>query len=288
MKPQHLMILPYCRRRILLCRHRRVEIRPRRSYHRSTNCHKNDDNHSRNAGATATTNRTRTKLPHHVSSTIPKMGRAVQVGQYATTTRTYTSDDVENFGRLIRDFNPLHFSSSSPNSGRGWEEGTTESSSGKNDRDDDDREEEDYLFELQRSALEAAGLIQFEDDGEGHDDGVTRSTTPKALVHGIFVSGIFSSIFASIAPGCVYVNQGLDFCAPVFVEDTVVGCLQIERIRDWTRRRRKSGIVVECHTRVYKVLTTNNNACHQQSPAEAQLVIKGRANVWLPIGKKHE
>jgi acyl dehydratase len=183
---------------------------------------------------------------------------------------------VENFGRLIRDFNPLHSSSSSssPNAGRWWEEENT---------NNDDGDEEENLFELQQSALEAAGLIRF------HNDGVT----PKALVHGIFVSGIFSSIFASIAPGCVYVNQSLDFCGPVFVEDTVVGCLQIERVRDWTRRRRKGGIrggvVVECHTRVYKLLSSNNNAYQQsQSPVEAQLVIKGRANVWLPIGKKHE
>jgi len=215
------------------------------------------------------------------------MGRGAKVGQYATTERTYTSEDVDSFGRLIRDFNPLH--SSSSNSETNWSEGTENSSGSQNDRDND---EDKDLFELQTSALEAAGLIQFQNDND--NDGVTSNTTtattPKALVHGIFVSGIFSSIFANIAPGCVYLNQGLDFCAPVFVEDTVVGCIHIERIRDW-KRRRKGGIVVQCQTRVYKLLSSstkkkkknNNNSCEQR-PVEAQLAVKGRANVWLPIG----
>jgi hypothetical protein len=185
------------------------------------------------------------------------MGRGIQVGMYATITRSYSMDDVESFGNLIRDLNPLHSSSFSF---KHWE-------TGKSDRNDDDDAD---LFEMQRLALEAAGLVRWQTGG-----------TTKPLVHGIFVSGIFSSIFADIVPGCVYVNQGLDFSAPVFVEDTVVGCIHIKKIRDW--RRRKGGVVAECHTRVYKVLPTPSEP-QAQGPAEAQLVVKGIANVWLPIG----
>ena len=239
---------------------------------------KNDNPRRDDDGATATTIGGTNQHHHNIVSTIAKMGRGVEVGQYATTTRTYTSKEVDSFGNLIRDFNPLHSSSSSISS-RGWW--------GVEPKNSDDKVEE--LFELQRSALETAGLIRFEKDGS---DTTNTTTVAKALVHGIFVSGIFSSIFASIAPGCVYVNQSLDFCAPVYVEDTVVGCIHIERIRDWTRR--KGGVVVECQTRVYKLIAAsnainnNNSPYQQQSPSAAELVIQGRANVWLPIGHINE
>ena len=241
MNHQSLMILSHCRRN--LCRHYRVQAQiPRRSYHHSYRKHNN---------AETTTN------DHHVVSTIPRMGRELRVGQYATATRTYSSEDVESFGNLIRDFNPLHSSAStSPIDWCGQRE--TESS-------DDEQLEE--LFDLQQSTLETAGIIQSQEDGGR-----------KVLVHGIFVSGIFSSIFATIAPGCVYINQSLDFCNPVFVEDTVIGCIHIEKIRDWSRR--KGGVVAECHTRVYKLMPSETTT----SPSEAELVIRGRANVWLPIG----
>lgn len=179
---------------------------------------------------------------HQILSTIPTMGRGLTVGQYATTTRTYTSEEVDGFGNLIRDFNPLHSSPCIDS----WEE-----------------EADKELFELQRSALEASGLIR-----------------GKALVHGMFVSSIFSSIFASIAPGCVYVNQDLDFKAPVFAEDTVVGSIKIAKIRDWTRR--KGGVVAECQTRIYKLIPSEET--NISGPSQAELVIKGTANVWLPIG----
>ena len=229
MRTESLTILSYCRR--TLRRHRRVQdlVPIRRSYHHSIILNDSD-------GAVAA--RTTPIIDHHIVSTIPKMGLGIVVGQYANTARTYTSEEVDTFGRLIRDFNPLH-------------------SSGR-----DSWEEEDDLLALQRNALEKNGLIR-----------------DKALVHGIFVAGIFSSIFASIAPGCVYVNQDLDFRAPVFVEDSVVGSIHILKIRDWTRR--KGGVVAECQTRVYKVADTKYSKI---GPVEAELVINGKANVWLPIG----
>ena len=63
--------------------------------------------------------------------------------------------------------------------------------------------------------------------------------------------------------------------------------IQIQKIRRW----RKGGIVVQCHTRVYKLHNNNdaNNSDHgvcYQQPVQAQLSVKGRANVWLPIGYK--
>ncbi len=229
MRSESLTILLHCRR--TLRRHRRVHdlVPICRSYHHSIISNDSD-------GAAAA--RTTPIIDHHIVSNIPKMGRGVVVGQYANTTRTYTSEEVDAFGRLIRDFNPLHSSG-----GDSWEE-------------------EDDLLALQRNALKKNRLIR-----------------DKELVHGIFVAGIFSSIFATIAPGCVYVNQDVDFRAPVFCDDTVVGSIHILKVRDWTRR--KGGVVAECQTRVYKVDDTRNS---QIGPVEAELVINGKANVWLPIG----
>ena len=215
----------------------------------------------------------------NASSTIPYMGQGVKVGQYATMTRTYSSKDVDNFGRLIQDFNPIHSSSSS---------NSLDIVSDKNNDDD-----VVSLLQLQRDAHEKAGLIQYqedfdEDNGDNDVAAINQNTTysnkvPKALVHGIFVGGIFSSILAHISPGCVYINQSLDFMSPVFVHDTVVGCISIEKIR---RFGRKGGIVIQCQTSVYKYKHNyNSDSINKRiEPTPAQISIQGRANVWLPIG----
>jgi acyl dehydratase len=101
-----------------------------------------------------------------------------------------------------------------------------------------------------------SGLIQLDEDGE----------TTKALVHGMLVASIFSSIFGSLVPGCVYLNQRLNFAAPVYADEIVLGRIEIEKVRKW----RRGGIVVQCDTQVLN--------------SEETAVIKGTANVWLPSG----
>jgi len=240
----------------------------RRCYHNLNENRKNDKNtdvkENNNNGNT--------------SSTIPYMGQGVKVGQYATMARTYSSKDVDNFGRLIQDFNPIHSSSSS---------NSLDIVSNKNNDDD-----VVSLLQLQRDAHEKAGLIQYQedyDDDNGDNDvtAINQNTTknkkvPKALVHGIFAGGIFSSILAHISPGCVYINQSLDFMSPVFVHDTVVGCISIEKILP----NRKGGIVIQCQTSVYKYkYNYNSDSINKRiEPTPAQISIQGCANVWLPIG----
>lgn len=104
-----------------------------------------------------------------------------------------------------------------------------------------------------------AGLIRLKEDG--------ITTTP--IVHGMLVSSLFSSIFGTLVPGCVYMNQSLDFRAAVHVDNALIGRLEIEKIRRW----RRSGVVVECETQVL---------------CEGNQVVKGTANVWLPSGYKTE
>jgi len=286
---------------------RQSGISSRRSYHNSNHTDDNNNNTdiADDADSTVTATATVHPPPHPdvtsisniISSTIPYMGQGIKVGQYATLERSYNSEDVDNFSRLIQDFNPLHSSSSSL------------SSSSPNNIN---------MMQLQRNAHENSGLIQYEEDDDVDDDididddnphtntdtdtdtdtdKTQPKTRPKALVHGIFVSSIFSSIFASIAPGCVYVNQSLDFISPIFVHDIIIGCISIEKTRR-TRRKKKlkgagGGIVVQCQTRIYKyknvnMNTTNNGRKILQQPQQAQMAVKGHANLWLPIGYEQE
>lgn len=104
-----------------------------------------------------------------------------------------------------------------------------------------------------------AGLIRPEEEEDG--------TLTIPLVHGMLVSSIFSSMFASLVPGCVYVNQTLNFVAPLFANQAVMGRIEIMKIRKW----RKGGCVVECDTQV-KCLVGETK------------YVTGIANVWLPEG----
>ena len=114
----------------------------------------------------------------------------------------------------------------------------------------------------------APGVCSAHFDADLIRSSTTINSGTLPLVHGMLVSSIFSSIFASLVPGCVYVNQNLNFVAPVFCGQNVVGRLEIEKIRKW----RKGGVMVQCDTQVLSVK-------EQQSQ-----LITGVANVWLPEG----
>jgi acyl dehydratase len=196
-----------------------------------------------------------------LESTIPRMGRGVKVGQYATLERTYSHKEVEEFAALVHDYNPLH-------TALDWEQVMQ----------DDDGDDESWKVHFDN------GLIQFQEEEEGTDH---RRTT-KPIVHGMLVSSIFSSIFATLSPGCIYVNQSLNFCRPVFVGDTVMGSITIDRIRKW----RKGGVVVECTTKVTKEQMSAASSFSSSVPLETfapnsdevGVFVKGVANVWLPGG----
>lgn len=171
-----------------------------------------------------------------IQGTIPKDGYGVDVGQVAQVERSFTEHDVEQFSNLVGDHNLLHTSFD-------WEREST----------------------LQPSLWTQydAGVIQLQPD-----DGV--HTTP--LVHGMLVASLFSTIFGTLVPGCVYVNQSLNFSAPVFVNDPVLARIEITKLRRW----RKGGVVAECDTQVLKKKVDEDSK---------KLVIQGVANVWLPTAQ---
>ena len=205
-----------------------------------------------------------------MTSSIPTMGRGVSIGQTATMKRMYTMKDVQQFATIVQDMNPLHTSFD-------WNEALYENPS----------------LDINRKA----GLIRFSDNNDDDNDGSggdskSKSTTTIPLVHGMLVGSIFSSIFSIIAPGCIYMNQTMDFVGPVFINEIVLGKIEIERIRKW----RKGGVVVQCSTQVIKHIDHDekydNKEGHQEgvvddsssSSSSSSIVIKGTANVWLPDG----
>ncbi|CAB9508556.1 Peroxisomal [Seminavis robusta] len=164
-----------------------------------------------------------------VKGSIPIDGIGVEVGQYAMVERSFSAEQVLQFGNLIHDLNPLHLT---------WQEET-------------------LPLELQTHPL----LLQQEKQ-EG-----PSSSLPRPIVHGMLVSSLFSSIFGTLVPGAVYMNQTLNFSAPVFVDDLVVGRVDITRVRNF----KAGGVVVTCDTRVLRKETE---------------CVSGKANVWLPGASK--
>eukprot|EP00529_Nitzschia_sp_RCC80_P037036 CAMPEP_0113444314 /NCGR_PEP_ID=MMETSP0014_2-20120614/2603_1 /TAXON_ID=2857 /ORGANISM="Nitzschia sp." /LENGTH=152 /DNA_ID=CAMNT_0000335323 /DNA_START=1 /DNA_END=457 /DNA_ORIENTATION=+ /assembly_acc=CAM_ASM_000159 len=73
--------------------------------------------------------------------------------------------------------------------------------------------------------LDATGRDLVIDESKIDGDGGISTASPGggrcSVVHGMLVAALFSSIFGCIAPGCVYLNQTLDFKKPVYVGDTV-------------------------------------------------------------------
>jgi 3-hydroxybutyryl-CoA dehydratase len=135
-------------------------------------------------------------VPTHtiVRGTIPAGGKGVAVDQFAELERTFTPDDVDRFGRIIGDRNPLHQS---------W------------------TLEEDELPADVRDLLETHPLVKRQD---GED-------STKILVHGILVASLFSSIFGTLIPGSVYLSQMMDFRRPVYANESVVGRVTIKEIQ---------------------------------------------------------
>jgi 3-hydroxybutyryl-CoA dehydratase len=65
-----------------------------------------------------------------------------------------------------------------------------------------------------------------------------KSMFKKRIAHGMISSSFFSALFGTKLPGegCVYVSQSLKFRKPVYIDDTVVATVMVERIEKEKRR----------------------------------------------------
>lgn len=139
--------------------------------------------------------------------------------------RIFTRDEVTCFGNLVGDKNPLH--KAMP------------------------LEEAIELF----PTLTQAGLIR----------PLSCNHSTEALVHGMLVSSLFSCIFGTLIPGAIYRSQTLQFRAPIYANDLVVGRIMVTKVKE-TR-----GLLVTCDTTVL---------------CQERICVSGEATVWLPEATK--
>lgn len=104
------------------------------------------------------------------------------------------------------------------------------------------------------------------DNNPLHSDPDFAKTTifGGTIVHGIFVSSLFSTIFGRLIHGSIYVSQSLNFKRPVYVGKEV--CARIEVV---TSERKRKGHLLTCSSTV-----TDENG---------NIAVVGEAKVLVPF-----
>ena len=88
------------------------------------------------------------------------------------------------------------------------------------------------------------------------------------VVHGLLVSGLFSTLFGRVISGSIYVKQSLHFRSPVYIDANVCAKMTVIKVDDWKRR----GMLLTCTT----VCTSDD-----------VVVIDGEAKVLIPPSVRH-
>ena len=164
-----------------------------------------------------------------VTGTIPRGGQGIAVGKYAEICRVFTAEEIFQYGSLIGDLNPIHL------------EGHGTDRAG---------------YDTNHAANIDPKLMRIRsEDGR-----------PEAVVHGMLVGSLFSSIFGTLIPGSVYRSQRLEFRQPVFANDPIVARVEVADVRNMKGR----GLLVTCET---TIASADENLAKY---------VEGEAKVWLP------
>lgn len=110
------------------------------------------------------------------------------------------------------------------------------------------------------------------DDDQQHV--VVAPDGEKPIVHGILLSSAFSTIFATLVPGCIYRSQSLEFRHPVLVAENFCGRVTVTKLRQINRRGGSSGVLCTCDTSITK--------SDEDGGMDGVICISGEARVWLP------
>lgn len=109
----------------------------------------------------------------------------------------------------------------------------------------------------------------------------------KSIVHGVLLTSIFSTIFGTLIPGCMYRSQSFKFYHPVYVDEEISGRVIVTRLRqinardsnDDDKNSNGSGVLCKCDTTIYKKVLPCINSNEE---IEDILCLDGVAQVWVP------
>lgn len=92
------------------------------------------------------------------------------------------------------------------------------------------------------------------------DEYAEKSRYKKRIAHGMISSSFFSALFGTKlpGPGCVYVNQSLNFKRPVYIGDTVTAIITVTKIDEIKSRvyfdtvcKVKNKVVIDSEAELY-------------------------------------
>jgi acyl dehydratase len=234
----------------------------RGSQNRTTNLTFTTNSNSITAAAAAATEKNEaaaSSSPPIIQGTIPLHGKGLKMGQYAQVHRTFTQDDVNLFGRLSGDMNPVHFPPT-----------TTPTLQ--------------TIYDKESSSSSSTAITN-------------DSSKLLPIVHGILLSSLFSNIFGNLIPGAIYRHQSLKFHNAVHVNESVVGRVVVTKLRQINRKGRGGGVLCTCDTCVIKMdvaaaqlfddeTRSNDSNKHDGGSSNREtkeiVCISGDAQVWLP------
>ena len=117
------------------------------------------------------------------------------------------------------------------------------------------------------------------------------SNADVVVVHGMFTSALFSSIFGTLIPGSLYRSQNLSFVLPVYTGECIIGKVKVTQVKDL----RKKGLLVSCDTFVYRCDIDDDKSENENQGKENDVgsqnnngttklteCVKGSAEVWIP------
>jgi acyl dehydratase len=178
----------------------------------------------------------------------------LRVGQYAELHRTYTQVDVNAFGAISGDYNPVHFRPTVC---------TNSSNNPKTHKNDWYSQQYDV-------------------------DDKQQYSPQRSIVHGILLSSIFSTIFGTLLPGSMYRSQSFKFHNPVYVDEAIYGRVVVTRLRHINSDGKiggGGGVLCKCDTTVYKNVVPSGTRRYDTNNCEEDvdiLCISGEAQVYLP------
>lgn len=152
----------------------------------------------------------------------------LSVGDRCTLSRSFSAADVHAFGTASGDWNPVHFP-----------------------------EKHAQVTQLETEKWRANPKTK---DLPLPTTGIFRF--PKPIVHGMLTASLIGTLFATHLPGSIYLQQSINFRAPVYYDEQVTATIEVISV---DRKR------VMCKTTVEKV----------GADEKVILVVEGEARVMV-------